>query len=333
MSRDLNLSALWRHLEKEEPHPFYLFYGQDEFRKERALERIKEILIPESARELNYQVFYADEASPLQILESARSMPFLFERRLVVVRRTDAFSPKQTAHFLPYLDDPSPSTCLIFLAESPDFRQLFFKRLKESGVGLRFDLLRDEELLRWLKAMAQEMKLKISLQACAHLVEIVGNKLMDLYSELEKLAIAFPGKRVGVEEVKTLAIHSRSYSIFQLVDEIFHKRIERALIALDGFLQGADREALLRIIGMMNRQVRLLWQLKWLGDEEIKHHQIAKKLGVPPFSVRRLIQQARLWRAKDLEEIIGLLSELDAKMKSGSQARLLLENLIVKLCV
>ena len=332
MTKELELRTFWRELEQEKLRPFYLFYGQDEFRKERALERIKDILIPESARELNLQVFYADEADPLQILETARSIPFLFDRRLVVVRRTDAFSTKQSAHFLPYLDDPCPSTCLIFLAGSPDFRQAFFKKLRESGALLRFDLLRDEELLRWVKATAREMKLQISSQACVHLVEIAGEKLMDLYSELEKLALAYTGKRVGVEEVKRLAIHSRSYSIFQLIDEIFLKRPEQALIALDRFLEGGDRDSVLRIIGMINRQVRLLWQLKWLEDVDLKYNQMAKVLGVPAFSVRRLVQQSRLWPPEALEEIIGLLGELDSKIKSGSQARLLLENLIVELC-
>ncbi len=332
MAKELRPHELMRQLQRGGLGPFYLFFGPEEFRKERLLERIRTEFFPESARDFNCQVFYADESDPLQILDAARSMPFLFDKRLIIIRRVENFPPAKLDLFLPYLEAPSPSSCLIFMAERVDFRKAFYKKMRDAGAAVAFNPMRERELVDWVKTTAHELGLKIDSHACALLLEMVENRLMDLYAELQKLALSYPGASVGLEEVRELAIHTRTYTIFQVIDEIFFKRCQRALRALDHFLEMGDREAALQVIGMMNRQVRLLWKAKMLAQEDLGVDQMAKKIGVPAFSAKKLLQQSRLWDQEGLEALVALLGHVDAKIKSGSQDKLLLENLIVSLC-
>ena len=49
--------AVLTHLKEGRLKPVYLFYGPDDFNLEKILKQIRETFIPESARDLNSQVF------------------------------------------------------------------------------------------------------------------------------------------------------------------------------------------------------------------------------------------------------------------------------------
>ena len=88
----------------------------------------------------------------------------------------------------------------------------------------------------WIKRTAEDLGLNIETQACAYLQQIVGNSSMDLYSELEKLYVRYGSMNIGVDEVKELAIYSRIYTIFELMDEV-SKKSAKSLSLLNKFLE------------------------------------------------------------------------------------------------
>jgi DNA polymerase-3 subunit delta len=121
------------------------------------------------------------------------------------------------------------------------------------------------------------------------------------------------------------------YTIFELMDEISQRRKARSLSILNRYLEEEGKDAAFGIIGMLTRQIRIIFQAKELISEHVSRKDMAKKLGVPGFVVGKILDQARRWQEKDLEKALMLLYQADGRLKSGSQAPLVLENFLLSI--
>ncbi len=335
MPGDLRPEEVLDHLEKGQLFPFYLFHGENEFLLERVLNGIRQTLIPEEARDLNVHIFYGGNGGkldPAEIIDAARTLPFVSHRRLIIVRRTEGISTGALERFIAYLDDPTESTCLIFVSSKADFRKAFYKKIRGLGRAVNFRNLYDRQVMPWIMKIAKDLGLNIKRDACAYLQEIVGNRLMDLFSELEKLYVCYGEAPVGLEEAKALAIHSRTYTIFELMDQVSFKRCGQSIAVLQRFLEMGDAQSSLGLLGMLIRQMRILWQARTVIEEGGHASQVAAKAGVPEYLVEKIVRQARLWSGDDLERAFDILYRADGLIKSGSLPNLVLENVVISLC-
>jgi DNA polymerase-3 subunit delta len=337
MPEDLPPEYVLGQLEKGKLAPFYLFYGQSEFRLEKALNKVRNTFIPEAARDLNVHLFYGDKKGDggdliASIIDTARTLPFMSQNRLVIVRRSGNFSAPALEGFIPYLDNPVDSTCLIFVSLKADFKRKFYRKIRGCGCAVNFKKLRETEVVPWIKETAKDLGLNMDGRACAYLQQIVGNRLMELYSELEKLSLRYGKMPVGTEQVKELAIYSRIYTIFELMDEVSFKRPAGSLSILQKFLEEEGKSGILRVIGMLNRQIRLLWQTKSVIEAGGRTPEVARKLQLPITLTRKIVQQSERWTTESLERAFHLLYQADGLLKSGSHGPLVLENVVLSLC-
>ena len=118
MAKELLPEEVLDALEQGRVAPLYLFYGPGEFRMERILEALKAELIPHETKDFNLEIVYGGEETPQEIIRRALSLPFMAERRLIIARRTEEYKTGELDLFIPYLNDPAPSTCLIFLSSN-----------------------------------------------------------------------------------------------------------------------------------------------------------------------------------------------------------------------
>ncbi len=334
MARDLAPEEVLKSLKEGNLAPFYLFHGPGEFRLEKVLDKIRSSFIPAAARALNVEVFYGGEKiDPAEIISRARSLPFLASNRLIIIRRTEKFRAADLEMFLPYLEEPVETTCLIFISSKTDFRMNFYKRIRSLGRAVDFTNLSERQMVPWIKRTAEELGLKIDSEACAYLHQIVGNSLRELFAELEKLRLRYGEEAVGVEQVKELALHSRIYTIFELMKSISERKCSESLRILNRFLEEEDKlGAPLQILGMLNRQFRLLWQTKHILSKGGDKAHVARTLGLPGFSAREFVAHSQVWSVKELEKGLGQLYQADGLVKSGSRPKPVLENVVFSLC-
>ena len=332
MSLETAPETVLTHLNGGRLKPLYLFYGPDDFHLEKILKKIREKAVPESARDFNVQVFDGEGGvNPGHILDAARSLPFLSDNRLIIVRRTDRIAASDLEILIPYVKSPVETTCIIFVAQKPDFRLKFFSSMRKQGHAVHFKELTDGQAVPWIMASAREMGLNISQDACRHLHGMIGNRSRALYTELEKLHLRHGTGEIGIPEIKELSIFSRMYTIFELMDEISQRGKARSLSILNRYLEEEGKDAAFGIIGMLTRQIRIIFQAKELMSKHVSRKDMAKKLGVPAFVVGKILDQARRWQEKDLEKALMLLYQADGSLKSGSQAPLILENFLLSI--
>jgi DNA polymerase III delta subunit len=164
---------------------------------------------------------------------------------------------------------------------------------------------------------------------------MVGSSLGDLFNEVVKLSLRHPNSRIGVEQVKELSTFSRLFTVFNLVDYVSKKDAPHAISALNRLFdtEGRSTEAILRILGMLARQIRLILKTKSGLKIGAGKRGVADRLRpLPNFVIEKCIAQERLWQDMELEEALDHIYDADGLIKTGSKGDLVLEGLVFHLC-
>jgi DNA polymerase-3 subunit delta len=333
--RDLAPENVLIALRKGTLAPFYLFYGPEDFWLEITLDTIKRELIPDTLKEFNLETLYGGEVSPEEILNRARLLPFMCSRRLIIVRGAESFSKAELDVFVPYLENPVDSACIIWVVGRAGLSHDLYKQCKQHGRAVHFKKLSERQILAWIQEKAKELDLTIERDAVAFLYQTVGNNLRDLHSELSKLCLRHTNSRLAIEDIKQLASFSRLFTVFDLVDYVSRKDAPRALEALARLFdtEGRDTKATLGILGMLARQMRLLLRTKaGLRAGEGKRAMAERLKPLPQFVIEKCIDQEGVWQEGELEEALAKLYDADGRIRIGSRGDLVVENLILRLC-
>jgi len=188
----------------EPPGPVYGLFGEEDFLVNQAVEAFSALPAFGDNQSLNLERFHAADARPVRILESARTLPFLGSRRLIIALDAHLYKAAQSAEFVDYLKDPVPSTCLLFAGAKLDARLKFAKALKAAGPVHIYKKMYPRQLVPWLAGRAALRGKRLDPRAAEQLAELAGLGLGALDSELEKLALY-----AGEAEVITLTMCAR----------------------------------------------------------------------------------------------------------------------------
>ena len=335
MDSDLTPAGILTEVKKGNINPVYLFYGESEYLLERTLTSFLDIVLPKEQRKLSLQIFYADEEAEIsRVIETLYSSSFFSGRRVVVIRRFDKYTASEMELFASYVQNPMPPNILIMIADSIDFRKSFYKKLKDKKYSVRFKDPYDNEVPSWIYNEARNIGLKISREACLVLKDCVGNNLMDLYMELEKLKLRYKVANIGVEEIKEMANDGRSFSLFELVDSLGLRKTLESLNILRKYLRDeGEQSGAMKAMGMIVRQIHLLMRARVLLDQGTSNHDIYKKLGLKPFIGNKIIQQTGKWQITELKKAIHTVYTADGLIRTGLNPIQALENMILKLLI
>lgn len=119
--------TLLKQLHHGEVHEIYFFYGEEKLLQQRALKALEQKILPEGLEDFNKDVLSGDSVSPKQIAETAMNLPFMAEKRLLVIQtplpflsipKSDKSGQAGLQYLLEYLDHPNPQCCLVFCGEN-----------------------------------------------------------------------------------------------------------------------------------------------------------------------------------------------------------------------
>jgi DNA polymerase III subunit delta len=311
----MTFQDLFRELEKGATRPVYYFYGPEKWLIEKAVSKLKEIILTPATRDFNWEAFDAAENSADAILTGLQVFPMLSKRRLVMVRNSDSIWSKALPPFLEYLQNPNPATCAVFVGEKADLRTKFFQFLQEKGAAVAFYPPFEKELGKWLHAQARELGCVLSEGAAALLLERIGPNMQELKTELEKLSLGKGETRaIREEDVEALTGDVRHEDLFELPRAVADLRLDRALHLLKKISEQGEPPLLL--FSLVMRQLRLALRAKELRAQGSSRKEVEGKLRIPP---RRAEE---FWRQTDrlpfaTGEIWPLALETDLKMKTS----------------
>lgn len=314
----------------------YVFYGEDDFSSTEALAPLLDAVGTPDLRDSNISRLDAGDFTIERFGSAAMVVPFLADRRVVVVRgllgaaegqrtgrrgrRAKADSEGPAAGLAPLLTELPPTTDVVFIDGRIGGSNPLLASIKELGtdqaVIREFQLLRRDSLGGWVRDRAAAKGAAIDNQAIAELMELVGPNLWAMDGEIEKLSIYVGDRPITVDDVTALVTGNRESRVFELVDAIMDKRPDAALAVTERlFRSGAAGPYL---ITMIARQARMVAIAQELAARKAPQSEWASSLGTTSdFVVRKTSEQARRFPPEAVRGLYRLLLEADMAMKTG----------------
>ncbi len=294
-----------------------LFEGEEEHLKQTALEALRRKLLPEGMEDLNQSVLEAPDTD--QLMAAAETLPFLADRRLVIIRNHPALSGRAEAddRLTAYLPDVPGSTLLLFYCEQkPDGRKKLYTQIKKMNGVVTFSPLRDRELTSFVTAAFRDLGKECDERTADFLIFTCGSDTGLLLTEIHKIA-SYMGEETSIhpDAVRKLATPSTECTVFQMVDAVVSGRSDQAFILMrNQILAGTDR---LYMLSMLLRQFRLLQHIKIMQYEKCSREFIRSSLGVPPFAVDQYLRQAAGYTNGQVKKAVGICFDTEYAVKSG----------------
>jgi DNA polymerase-3 subunit delta len=322
--------AVRRQVAQGRPDPIYLIVGDDEAEMSRLAAELS-ALVEDELRAFNLERMYAGEksASPVSIVESARTLPMMGDRRVIVVLRAekilkpkrrgktadedaledDAEPPGDIDVLEAYVRSPEPRTTLVFVAADVDRTRRLYKALHKQATivecwGLkgsrdgRVDLrqvARQAEML--VKQAVADAGQQIEPAAARLIAERAGTDIATLRGDLDRLLLYAAAKpRIELKDVQEVVSSETSQDDWAVTNAIQRGDTPEALRQIALALEAGSAPYL------------ILGQLGWFVRE-------------------------RLPDPRRVPAAIEALFRTDLELKSsGGDPRVLLERLVVDLC-
>jgi DNA polymerase-3 subunit delta len=318
---------LWEKIEKRQFSPLYLVYGPETFFMNELKQKLLQYALNEEEMDFNFSSYDLEETPVELAIEDAETLPFLGERRLVVLHNPVFLkaekSKEKVEHnikrLLDYIEKPAPYSIVVFAApyEKLDERKKITKLLKEKAETFEAKKLNEKEIMIWIKERAKANNTEIEDAAVQQLMTLAGMNLMILASEIDKLSMyATETKVIDAGMVERLTARSLEQNVFSLVDKIVNGKIEEAFEIYYDLLK--QNEEPIKLLAIIASQFRLIYQAKELARKGYGQQKIAAFLKVHPFRVKLALEKARKFTEEDLMRVIDLLAECDYAMKTST---------------
>jgi DNA polymerase-3 subunit delta len=321
-----------RAIEKGSIAPFYYLYGDEPYLMGKGIKRLLDRIVTPDFRDFNFNVFYGNECKGEEIFSTAQTLPMFADRRAILVKKSQDLSASALDILLAYLQNPSPTTCVIFQGEKIDQRKKFFAEIKKADCLVEFKRPYENQLGAFIREEIKGCGKRIDPSAAELLAYMVGNNLQELASQIEKV-ITYCGARenIGMDDVKAVVSDTKVDTVFELTDAFGEKNLAKAMRTLYTILR--DGEAPLMLLAMLARHFRQLWRVRELMDRKVPSTEIGKSAGINPYFLKKVMDQARNYRTSELKGIFERLLELDLAMKtSGGKPAVLLERFTMEVC-
>lgn len=306
----------------------YLLYGQENYLKQQYKQKLRTTLAPPGDT-MNTACFEGSKINPLAVIDLAETMPFLAEHRLIFIDDSGFFK-SGCDPLADYLPKAPASTIFVFTESEVDKRSKMFKAAGKAGHAAEFGEQKEQVLTRWILGRLKKENKKITQPVLTLFLSKTGTDMGNIDRELEKL-LCYTLKKEVIEaaDVDAICTGQVSNQIFEMVNAIGKREQSRALSLYYGLL--ALREAPMRILYLINRQFRILLDLKSMRKAGLDAKEMASRAGIPPFAVKRSLEQASRFSKKELVQALEDGAALETDSKSGRMVdQMAVEMLIVK---
>ena len=328
--KPLSRTELERSL-RESPQPLYLLVGTERFLRDTAARSITEVALHGTLlREFNESSFNLQRDSVQSAIAAAEQLPMMSERRVVRIRDFGRLRESDEETLIRYLNNPSPATVMIFIADDLDKRKKATKSLLDNCVVVDFAPLKDAEAKAWARTRLKELKVTADDAVLSEIIRLAGTDVQTLFNEIDKLASAVADTgRITQEIVDELIGRSRELSNFELGDHLLAHNRKRALETLHRLLDdGAEPVMLIGLIAGNYHRLALAKALLAKGGRE----EVFRNISLPPFKRDAYITNLQRNDAAKIARGLQLTAAADLAIKtSQATPRLQLEMLVCEL--
>jgi DNA polymerase-3 subunit delta len=295
----------------------FFLYGGDEHRKREAVQALVEVHLDQDTRDFNLDVVQASDVSVDDLARILATPPMMAERRVVVVRGTEAFAGAARSRdlILGLVENPPSDLALILSARIPErSKAKFYQTLIKRAQSVEFAMIAPEDVPGWLmEEVTVRFRTVMEPDAARALGQAIGTDLGILSQEIEKLnAVAGEEGRITLEHVRAAGIVLPKQDRWRWFDLVGLRRFREAVTGVRVLLnQGESGVGL--TVGLSTHLLRigLVVESGPRAVEEV----------LPPHQrwlSRQISVQAGGWSADEIRSAVLGLLRVDRLLKASS---------------
>lgn len=323
--------------------PVYLFTGDEEYLIIDVVEKLKKEYIEDSFEALNYVTIGGKEKGFDNILNACETLPFMAEKKLVVVKDIveildgdEHNIDEKLSSYIGKLDD---YLFLILMDKSNKIKKStkLYKAIRKIDGIVEFNKLKGRDLNLWIEYKLRENNKEISNTDLSYFIqkstysEYGSTKtLYNLENEILKLANYTLEGSVSRDDIDQILTKTLDTNIFNLLASINKKDSDSALKIFNEMY--ISNEPIQKIFFMITRQLRLMLGYKLYREKGYTENEIGDKLQIKSYECSKIASQSRGYTIEELENSLEYVLEIDVRQKTSSyDEKLGLEMLIISL--
>ncbi len=320
-------------------YPVYLICGEQDFLRHENMKLIREAILG-AGDTMNSTVLNGPEIRAADVIETAQTLPFFADHRVVTITETEFFkhAGEDAERLNSYLQELPETTHLIFEEISPNKACRLYKTVSKLGYVLCCDLAGTDyvppqdmrRLQEWIAGLFAERDLRISNQTLNLFLTYSGTDMLAIRSQKEKVAAYCWGRgEVCPEDIRAVCTPVVKDRIFDMIRFIAEGKREEALsVYMD--LQKLQTPPQV-ILSLMIRQYSQLLQIREMSDS-MRDEDISDALKLNRWALtNRLKPLTRGRSVEDFERFLTLCLDADYAYKNGKiSPELATERLIVQ---
>ena len=316
-------------------------YGKVPELVEKKSNEIVESYLNEKKDDFNYVKYNLYDTSFNQIIEEALTMPFISEKKAIVVKNAFIFTGEKVSKDIQpnneqvneFLEKYDGENFIIFevYQNKLDERKKITKTLKKTSKLAKVEQMSEQEIKNWIKNKLHENFKDIKQDALDLFIELTGINFNIVSQELEKI-ILFLGERTTInkKDVEEIINRSLEQNVFLLTEYIQKGEKYKAIQLIKDLI--VMKEEPIKLLALITSNYRLYYQCKILSRKGYSGQQIAKTINVHPYRVKLALNQVKHYQLTHLLNIIDQCAETDYKLKSSyMDKQLILELFILSL--
>jgi len=326
--KKLNIANFSKYLTTTTTDNLFVFYGEERFFIDQLITAVERYVFKESAdKQTSYQTFYGTENTLSEIISACMSFSMFSERKLVVVKEFDKLKVSDTDSLIKYILHPQKSTVLVFTADKWGNTKVFQEILK-NAVSVPCKSLRDEEIYVWLYNKVKSVNSRADRESLVFLVENIGNNLLRLNTEIDKiLDYIGPGSKLTLDVVTELTGFSREVNIFNFQKCLAQKNFENSIkIGIQLLEQG---EALAGILPMLFGFYRKIWMVKTLRSKKLRNQEILQQLDGTAYAYQDIFLAEEEFTLEQIGFIMEKILDAEVQLKSSQRKN---DSILTMLC-
>ncbi|MBQ2753299.1 MAG: DNA polymerase III subunit delta [Firmicutes bacterium] len=297
----------------------YLFYGSEGYLIKTYEDRIKVAATGNTEDMMNIAVFDDRKITSGSVIDSAETLPFLAEKRVVVVRDSGFFKTGKkddTDAIAKYLSDVPESCVIVFCETDIDKRNAAYKAVVKYGYAAEFKPLAEKDMVKWITKEFKNRKIAVDAKTAAFLIRVTGADMTSIVTEIEKLSSFGADKgKIDIADINDVCVVTPELKIFEMIGAMGNKNTEKAIGIYRNMI--LYNESPFGILAMITRHFRLMYQCSELLDMGENFGSIASKLGLRDFAVRDYCRQAKNFSKDRLKKAIEDCLQADVDVKNG----------------
>ena len=306
----------------------YVFCGLDEELIKSSIDHIIKKVLDKDFLDLNFIKIDGLTSTFDEIENACETLPFFGDKKVVLVYRANFLKDKPYkegaktyTEILKYIKDLPQHTILIMYYLFNDKRDTPKKNKKLSTLDkyvkvVHCDKLKKDKYYKKIEDIFKENGRTIGKVQLKYFADKVQNNFDIIKREIDKLDCYALGREITKEDIDKLIPNKSEDDIFDLVEYISLRKVEKAIDLLDELLFKADQHML--IISSIGNHFKRLYEIKIYLLKGKKLEFFISKYRLPQFVCEKLMNQASKFSLKQLNQLIKVCVNTEIKLKSST---------------